>query len=533
MAVCAGWVNVAGYGLSIPAHTEARARGGCCDAGGVGLGRWNADMRLAERLPSEWETKRIVVSGYLCDLPTPGSFDSLRFGFCVLHWQAPGVSVDNNLPPRVLRLSWYGREGGRRLPDHRLTLEVTLKRPQGNLNPDGFRYEDWLFRHGYRATGSVKQVSAAPELSCALQCQYHAWHWRASKKLQRWFGEAEYYPPLIASLLMGNRGGSLEDHHWQVLKSTGTIHLVAISGLHLGLVAVGVGLLARWGGLLLLPVGGLSEQGGRRSLVFLVVVLSCLVYSLLAGFTVPTAGPGDGGCRRLVSAQGKTAERLATLCAGSGSGASDGSVCASGPGFLVVFWRCRGGAAGGIFRASGFVGLVVGFVDSPVGGLCRVVANVDAGASGPTFCRLRGQSIGGAWVSFAVMPVLFLGGAIIALFSGGGGSCPGCRPGLTLSWGGRYGGGWSWWPGSRQDRCSLCRCHWQRVWRCWRFGGGFAGGTGDGGHCWALPSCCSVFPGQVREQAIPSHGHLKSGCWMWGAGGAVGCGSRRWPGDGV
>ena len=69
---------------------------------------WNADMRLAERLPSEWETKRIVVSGYLCDLPTPGSFDSLRFGFCVLHWQAPGVSVDNNLP-RVLRLSWYGR----------------------------------------------------------------------------------------------------------------------------------------------------------------------------------------------------------------------------------------------------------------------------------------------------------------------------------------------------------------------------------------------------------------------------------------
>ena len=84
---------------------------------------------------------------------------------------------------------------------------------------------------------------------------------------------------------MGNRG-SLEDHHWQVLKATGTIHLVAISGLHLGLVAVGAGLLARWG-LLLLPVGCLSEQG-RRSLVFLVVVFSCFAYALLAGFTVPT-----------------------------------------------------------------------------------------------------------------------------------------------------------------------------------------------------------------------------------------------------
>ena len=78
--------------------------------------------------------------------------------------------------------------------------------------------------------------------------------------------------------------------------------------------------------------------------------------------------------RNLVLVNGRNLE-AGWFC--SGSGASDGSVCASGPGFLVVFWRCRG-AAGGIFRASGFVGLVVGFVDSPVGGLCRVVANVDA-----------------------------------------------------------------------------------------------------------------------------------------------------------
>lgn len=373
---------------------------------------WNADMRLAERLPSEWETKRIVVSGYLCDLPTPGSFDSLRFGFCVLHWQAPGVSVDNNLP-RVLRLSWYGREG-RRLPDHRLTLEVTLKRPQGNLNPDGFRYEDWLFRHGYRATGSVKQVSAAPELSCALQCQYHAWHWRASKKLQRWFGEAEYYP-LIASLLMGNRG-SLEDHHWQVLKSTGTIHLVAISGLHLGLVAVGVGLLARWG-LLLLPVGGLSEQG-RRSLVFLVVVLSCLVYSLLAGFTVPTRRAlvmVVAGGWYLLKARQQSGWRPFVLALAvvllmdpfapldQGFWLSFGAV-----GVLLAVFSGRLGSSG--WLSALLIAQLAVFV-----GLWPMLMLVH---QGQPFAGFAANLLAVPWVSFAVMPVLFLG-AIIALFSGG------------------------------------------------------------------------------------------------------------------
>lgn len=379
---------------------------------GLAWAGWNADMRLAERLPSELETKRIMVSGYLCDLPTPGSFDSLRFGFCVRQWHVPDVSERHTLP-RVLRLSWYGREG-RTLSDHRLNLEVALKRPHGNLNPDGFRYEDWLFRHGYRATGSVKQVYAAPELACGLQCQYHAWHWRASKQLQRWFGEAEYYP-LIASLLMGNRG-SLEDHHWQVLKATGTIHLVAISGLHLGLVAVGAGLLARWG-LLLLPVGCLSEQG-RRSLVFLVVVLSCFAYALLAGFTVPTRRAlvmVVAGGWYLLKARQQSGWRpfLLALAAvllmdpfaplDQGFWLSFGAV-----GVLLIVFSGRLGSSGWLSA------------------LLRAQVAVFFGLWPMLMLLHQGQPLAGfaanllavPWVSLAVMPVLFLG-AIIALLSGG------------------------------------------------------------------------------------------------------------------
>lgn len=250
---------------------------------GLAWASWNSEFRLAERLPPELEGQRVLVSGYLCDLPVPGNFDSLRFGFCVTDWPGLNAQTTDHRLPSVLRLTWYGR-GGRPLPDHRLTLEVVLKRPHGQLNSEGFRYEDWLFRHGYRATGSVKQVSADPDVICGAKCWYHAWHRGAANQVKRLFGNAEQYP-LIASLLMGDRRG-LTDEQWQVLKATGTIHLVAISGLHLGLVAIGVGLLARR--LWLVPAMGVVSEHRGRVLVFLAVVLSCVGYALLAGFTVPT-----------------------------------------------------------------------------------------------------------------------------------------------------------------------------------------------------------------------------------------------------
>jgi competence protein ComEC len=91
--------------------------------------------------------------------------------------------------------------------------------------------------------------------------------------------------PLIASLMLGYRGG-LEPGHWQVLKATGTIHLVAISGLHLGLVAIGAGFVIRrllvW-----LPERWLSPAGSRLML-FALVGLASLGYALAAGFSVPT-----------------------------------------------------------------------------------------------------------------------------------------------------------------------------------------------------------------------------------------------------
>ncbi|WP_291827252.1 DNA internalization-related competence protein ComEC/Rec2 [Marinobacter sp.] len=250
---------------------------------GLAWACWHANARLSERLPGELEGARITVSGYLCDLPQAGSFGSLRFSLCVSRWHHPDDRIDPQRLPHKIRLAWYGRDG-QALPGHRLRLDVVLKQPHGTLNSNGFRYEDWLFRHGYRATGTVRGVSDAPFVTCGWHCQYHQWHQSVAQAVHQRFSDARQYP-LIASLLIGNRG-HLTDEHWHTLRATGTIHLVAISGLHLGLVAIGAGLIVRR--LLLAAPARWGGERARRKAAFILVAAACLIYALVAGFSVPT-----------------------------------------------------------------------------------------------------------------------------------------------------------------------------------------------------------------------------------------------------
>jgi competence protein ComEC len=251
---------------------------------GAGWAVWHSGDRLAERLPAHLEGQRLAVSGYVCDLPVRGNFNSIRFSFCVTGWPGLSENTDNTSSlPSLLRLSWYGYKSPD-LPARLLQLEVVLKRPHGSLNLAGFRYEDWLFRNGYRATGTVKAGTYDPNVPCHWRCQYHWLHAGLVGWVTKQFSGTEHFP-LIASLLVGYRG-NLSPSDWDTLKATGTIHLVAISGLHLGLIALGAGLLCRW--LLLLVPGKGGSESQRRRTIFLVVAVCCVFYALAAGFTVPT-----------------------------------------------------------------------------------------------------------------------------------------------------------------------------------------------------------------------------------------------------
>jgi len=246
---------------------------------------WQADVRQQGTLPASLEGEILEVSGYLCDVPSNGSFSSVRFAFCVDRWHLPSrfKSADPPGLPQKLRLAWYGEAATTNLTQ-RLRLKVVLKRPHGSVNPVGFRYESWLYRKGFGATGTIRDLVPDSNSDCPLRCQYHGWRNSLVRAASERLSSARHFP-LVTSLMIGYRG-YMEPRHWDVLKATGTIHLVAISGLHLGLIAAGAGFICRRL-LLCLPQGRISP-GRLRGLVFLCVSLASFAYALAAGFSVPT-----------------------------------------------------------------------------------------------------------------------------------------------------------------------------------------------------------------------------------------------------
>ncbi|MDC0662013.1 DNA internalization-related competence protein ComEC/Rec2 [Marinobacter sp. SS21] len=252
--------------------------------GGLGWAALAAGDRLERSLPVDLEGRLLKVEGYLCDIPSPGVYNSVRFSLCVERWLSLDGSVaDRSRLPRKLRLAWYGEEATLMLP-HRMQAQVVLKRPHGSVNPVGFRYESWLFRHNYRATGTLRQIDIVADTTCAPECQYHRMRNTLAHRLHATLMAADHHP-LAEALMIGYRGWLTPDH-WRVFKDTGTIHLVAISGLHLGLIAVFVGIAVRWV-LRWLPRHWLSPHRQRLVLVGVVLLVS-LAFALLAGFTVPT-----------------------------------------------------------------------------------------------------------------------------------------------------------------------------------------------------------------------------------------------------
>ncbi|MBS3803400.1 MAG: DNA internalization-related competence protein ComEC/Rec2 [Oleiphilaceae bacterium] len=244
---------------------------------------WHAAERLSVSLPIAAEGEEQVVVGHLCDIPAPGSYGSVRFSLCVHQWQSGTALAPGRDLPRRLRLSWYGDDAMLDLPAL-MRVTVRLKRPHGAVNPAGFRYESWLFRNNYRATGTVRELQPWLAGDCKLTCAFHSLRRNLAAKLSSGLEGNEHHP-LVQALLLGNRGHMTPDH-WRVLQATGTIHLVAISGLHIGLIAIGLGLMVR------VLLAGLPQHrlapSRRRALAFAVVVTGSLLYALAAGFTVPT-----------------------------------------------------------------------------------------------------------------------------------------------------------------------------------------------------------------------------------------------------
>jgi competence protein ComEC len=206
---------------------------------GYGSTGWRAAQRLAEELPAAFEGRDIRLTGVVASLPQAG-VNGLRFRFEVESATLAGEPVT---VPRLLSLGWYSgfhedavlSQPQREMrAGQRWTLNVRLRRPHGNLNPHGFDYELQLFEQGVRATGYVRD---APPQRLDDAAAYPVERLRQRLRDAIFERVADRRAAgVLAALAVGDQG-AIEREDWDVFRSTGLSHLMAISGLHVTMFA--------------------------------------------------------------------------------------------------------------------------------------------------------------------------------------------------------------------------------------------------------------------------------------------------------
>jgi len=234
-----------------------------------------AALILQGDLPPALEGRDLRLEGVVASLPE-GDGLKTRFRFEPVRapeaWRRPGT----------VRLNWYG-EAPDLEPGQRWRLTVRLRRARGFMNPGGFDYERWLFRRGIRATGYVRAYAPNRLLGEAPGYAVTRLRHRLSGAIEHALGG---HPQLgtVKALAIGARD-RIREEQWDVLRATGTGHLMAISGLHVGLVAGAAYALAR--GLWSWCPGAALRLAAPR-FAALAGLLAAAGYAALAGFSVPT-----------------------------------------------------------------------------------------------------------------------------------------------------------------------------------------------------------------------------------------------------
>ena len=247
---------------------------------GLGWAFLYASWVLERELPAGMERKDLEIEGCILSLPEQLG-RRIRFEFAV---EQVRFEQQYYASPGKVRLSWYKGHPESLTAGDCWRLQVRLKRPHGSYNPGGFDYEGWLFREGIRATGYVRNWAGTRQLeSREIRYGLHRIRQQVRTRLETLAGGLPGMA-LVKALSLGDRSG-LDPILWQHFTRTGTNHLIAISGLHIGIVA-------GWGYLLVQFLWSRAICCTLR--VPAPVAAACVslvlatLYAALAGFSVPT-----------------------------------------------------------------------------------------------------------------------------------------------------------------------------------------------------------------------------------------------------
>lgn len=243
------------------------------------------------QLPSELESKDLLIQGKV--YANSGSDQHFqRFSFDVQTLRLidgkPIGELSKNNPTYFkgrVRLSWKTEQRVR--SGEQLSLVVRLKTPRGFVNPKAFDYQHWLLSQGILATGYVKRaepVEVKSSSALALSQQHFVSSRQSLIKSLKQATQQLSNGAIILALLTGDKSG-IRQSDWALFQRTGTIHLMAISGLHVAMVSTFAAFVFS---LISKPLCLFIRPFSLRAMSFAVCAFSAFGYAYMAGFSVPT-----------------------------------------------------------------------------------------------------------------------------------------------------------------------------------------------------------------------------------------------------
>jgi len=214
----------------------------------------------------------VTVTGTILQLP---DVDTRRTRFL--------FATDNSSYQRLL-LNWYWSDPTQTQAlksGQKWQLQVSLKPPHGLANPAGFDYARWLFRQGIDAMGTVRGGNLLTPSSTFSWNHIH--HYR--EQVRDWLNQHFTQQPargLVKALTIGDKT-DIPRPQQELLQASGAAHLLAISGLHIGIVAA-LGYRLGW----LLFYLWRPRRLLRPHIQSLCAFSCAFLYASLAGFSIPT-----------------------------------------------------------------------------------------------------------------------------------------------------------------------------------------------------------------------------------------------------
>ncbi|MFQ3245633.1 MAG: competence protein ComEC [Arenicella sp.] len=227
--------------------------------------------------PEAYERVDFVAGGVVEGLPISND-GNIKFNFRVSSVSESGLS---NIIGQRIQLSCYRCPLSIR-PGEVWQFTLRVKRPHGYASWGSFDYEKYLFRHQVIAKGYIR-LKANNSRTLSAPHSIDLWRQSFLDELHEIIGHG-VGSNIIAALTIGVKSG-FSNQQQQVFQTTGVSHLMAISGLHVGLVFVGVTFLLRW---LLWPVARIFEYLPRQQIALLPALCAATFYAALAGFSVST-----------------------------------------------------------------------------------------------------------------------------------------------------------------------------------------------------------------------------------------------------